>query len=269
MKIALAQVNSGSDWKKNLDVTERLIQKAARQSAQAVLFPENAFFMGRPGQLKGISSELERAGVVGEIAQMAQTFRISVFLGGLPEPIRNSKKVFNTAIWIEETGKVAARYRKIHLFDVRTPQGKQYRESLHVKPGKREIVFPWKKMKMGLTICYDLRFPEQFQRLAQKGATCIVVPAAFTRETGKAHWHTLLHARAIENLCYILAPAQTGTHPYGRKTYGHSLAVDPWGEALCDGGTRLGLSYVELDPVRVTKLRRRFRGLERLGSAAT
>jgi predicted amidohydrolase len=159
-------------------------------------------------------------------------------------------------------GTVAARYDKIHMFDVTLPDGKVIRESSAYRPGERAVVAdtPW--CRLGMTVCYDLRFPGLFRALAQAGAHVISVPSSFQRQTGKAHWHALLKARAIENECFIVAPAMCGDHPGDRQTYGHSLVVDPWGEILADGGEAPGIVYAEIDVTRVAKVRRMIPSLE-------
>lgn len=241
MKIALAQISSGSDWRANLRTVERMVLRAARRKAAAVLFPENVFYVGPFERIRGVATELERNGILERIHGLARENRIAILIGSHPEICRGSRKVFNTSVWIDERGRELARYRKIHLFDALLPSGKRYRESKYFLAGNRLITFRWRGVTIGLTICYDLRFPEQFRELARRGAEWIVVPAAFTRETGRAHWEILLRARAIENVSVILAPAQTG-----RATHGHSAVFNPWGVPLARTGPRPGLILAEI-----------------------
>jgi predicted amidohydrolase len=166
-------------------------------------------------------------------------------------------KIANRSFVLNPAGEIAAWYDKIHMFDVDLPNGESYRESKNYQPGDRAVVadLPWGKL--GLSICYDLRFPYLYRALAHQGADFLCVPAAFTKVTGEAHWHSLLQARAIENTCFVFAPAQTGKHDDGRSTYGHSLIVDPWGEVLADGGTEVGYVTADIDMARVAEARDR------------
>lgn len=258
MKIALAQVSSDGDWRANLARIESLTQKAARQGACAVLFPENVLYRGNFRGLRSAAREMAGGHVLSTVRMLARDHRIAILIGGYPELRSGSQKVFNTAVWIEERGRILARYRKIHLFDVITPEGKKYRESDFFLAGRKPVVFRWRGIQIGMTVCYDLRFPELFRTLAKKGAEWIVVPSAFTRETGRAHWHTLLRARGIENLAVILAPAQTGRDAMGREAFGHSAVFGPWGDPLGYLGRKEGLLVVHVDAHEIRRLRRRF-----------
>lgn len=261
MKIALAQLNSNSDWKKNFEHLTQWISKAAKKSAKAILFPENTLYMGSQRKLVTLARVLEKQGVLFQIADLAKQHKIAVLLGGYPEPSEDPKRVYNSSVWIDEHGLELARYRKIHLFDATPPGGKQYSESKNYIPGSQIKWFTWNKIKIGMSICYDLRFPEQFRIMARQGVEWFLVPAAFTKETGKHHWHALLRARAIENFATVLAPAQTGNHPLGRKTYGHSLCVNAWGDVICDSGKRPGLTIAKIQVDQSRKLRARFSAL--------
>jgi deaminated glutathione amidase len=257
MRIALAQLSSGDNWRINLRKIQQLITAAARKKAKAILFPEYCLYRGDLRNLRTISREIHHSQPWAALSNLAQQNGIAILLGGIPELKTGSKKVFNTAIWIDERGKTLARYRKIHLFDVKIGK-KRYRESKYLLPGSRPVVFQWNGIRIGMTICYDLRFPEQFRALAKKGAEWIVVPSAFTRETGRAHWHTLLRARAIENLATILAPAQTGIDLAGGDTFGHSAVFSPWGETRLYASRKPGLFFVDVDPKTGRLLRRRY-----------
>ena len=170
-------------------------------------------------------------------------------------------RVANRSVLFDKEGRVAARYDKIHLFDVDLGNGESYRESATIAPGDRAVIAktPWGPI--GLTVCYDLRFPHLYRTLAQRGANFIAIPAAFTRTTGQAHWHVLQRARAIETGCYVFAPGQCGTHAEDRQTYGHSLIVDPWGAVLADGGEQVGIITARIDPAQVAAARRKIPAL--------
>jgi len=258
VKIALAQVSSGDNWQSNLRNLKLLTQEAAQQLARAVLFPENVLYMGERTKLWNVAKALLEQEVLWQVSDLAQTNQIAILVGGYPELIKGSQKVYNTSVWINEQGKELARYRKIHLFDVVTPNGEKHRESDRFMPGEKIVTFQWHDIHIGLSICFDLRFPEQFRKMAKKGAEWLLVPSAFTCETGQAHWHTLLRARAIENLATLLAPAQTGTHSTGRKTYGHSLVVGPWGDILCDVGQKPRLKTIQVPLKEIRDLRKTF-----------
>jgi len=171
-------------------------------------------------------------------------------------------KTANRSFLIDPKGRIAARYSKIHLFDVDLPSGEKYRESNTVAGGDSATLAQTEFGKIGMTVCYDLRFPQLYRALAQNGAFLLTVPSAFTETTGKAHWHALLRARAIENGAFVVAPAQGGTHANGRKTYGHSLIVAPWGEILAEAGTEPGVIVADIDPAAATEARARVPSLQ-------
>jgi deaminated glutathione amidase len=256
LKIAIAQMNSQDDWEQNAADVLDFISLAAAKRAKLILFPENVFYMGPSEKARSISMML-RETVLPKVFEAAADRHIAVLIGGHPEPA-TGRKVFNTSVFIDETGTEIARYRKLHLFDVKTPTGECYRESDHFKGGNRSVVLEWRGIRIGLSICFDLRFPEHYRSLVERGAEWIFVPSAFTAETGKAHWHTLLRARAIENQATVIAPAQTGRHPQGRKTFGHSLVVGPWGKILKDAGTRSGLYFARVPLQTESPIRSRF-----------
>jgi hypothetical protein len=199
--------------------------------------------------------------VLAEMQELARELAVWLLLGSLT--VRTAgERIANRSVLIAADGVVAATYDKIHMFDVTLPDGKVIRESSAYLPGERAVVAdtPWGRL--GLAVCYDLRFPALFRALAQAGAAFISVPSSFQRQTGPAHWHTLLRARAIENACFIFAPAMCGDHPGDRQTYGHSLIIDPWGEIIADGGEAPGIVYGEVDPARVAKVRKMLPSLE-------
>ncbi len=232
------------------------IDRASKQKAQLILFPENVLYIGNPAHLYSTSIALRS--IPSRLQTAAKEGRIAILVGSYPMPSRRIGKVFNASLFIDERGRILGKYKKIHLFDVVTPDGEVYAESKFISPGKSPVIIRWKGMKIGLSICYDLRFPEHYRALRKKGAEVLLIPSAFTFETGKAHWHTLLRSRAIENLAYVLAPAQTGKHDNGRRTFGHSLAIDPWGRIISDAGNRIGLSYLTIDVATPRKYRSQF-----------
>jgi predicted amidohydrolase len=185
--------------------------------------------------------------LVAAFAGLAREVNAWLLAGSLPVKAP-SGKVFNRSVLFDDKGRVAAHYDKIHLFDVDLPSGERYRESSTFEAGDRASIAdtPWGPV--GLTVCYDLRFPHLYRQLAQAGARYLLVPSAFTKVTGEAHWHVLLRARAIEAGAFVFAPAQTGTHAEGRRTFGHSLIVDPWGTVLADGGEEVGVVTAHIDP---------------------
>ncbi len=185
-----------------------------------------------------------------------------VLIGSLSIRDAGSDKIANRSFLIDAGGGIVARYDKIHLFDVNLRTDEWYRESDNVSPGANAVIAPSPWGLIGLSVCYDMRFPQLYRQLAQAGAALITIPAAFTRTTGRAHWHVLLRARAIETGCFILAPAQCGEHAQGRQTYGHSLIVDPWGQVLADGGEEEGIILAEIDTALVAKARARVPSLD-------
>lgn len=194
-------------------------------------------------------------------SQLAEDLSIWLHVGSVAVLV-GERRAANRSFLFDPSGAVVARYDKLHMFDVDLPSGESYRESMIYQPGDRAVVasLPWGRL--GFTTCYDLRFPEQYKSLAKAGADFIAVPSAFTRQTGEAHWHVLLRARAIETGCYILAAAQGGVHEIGRSTFGHSLIVDPWGGILAEADAEPGVITAEIDPARVAEARRRIPALD-------
>ncbi|WP_026988445.1 carbon-nitrogen hydrolase family protein [Fodinicurvata fenggangensis] len=263
-KAGCIQMTAGTALQDNIDQASTLIREAAGQGAQFVLTPENTSFM-IPGHRNILANALPEEGhpAVNAFADLARELDIWLLLGSLTIDPRGAEeaaagppeRVANRSILLTPAGEIAARYDKIHMFDVDIPDGQTYRESRTFRPGTEAIAteLPWGKL--GMTVCYDVRFANLYRRLARAGADFISVPAAFTRFTGQAHWHVLLRARAIETGCFVLAPAQCGTHAEDRQTYGHALIVAPWGEVLADAGTEPGVVVAEIDPAEVTKAR--------------
>ena len=254
-KAACVQVNAGNDMAANIAVASDLTRSAVAQGAQLVLFPENVAMMewGRAAiTAKAMTEETHAA--LAAFRALARELKIWLHAGSLTV-LRDNGKVANRTYVIDPKGGIAAKYDKIHMFDVDLGNGERYAESATFEPGNaaKFVDLPWGRL--GLTICYDLRFPHLYRHLAQQGADFLTVPSAFTQVTGEAHWHVLLRARAIETGCYVLAPAQTGTHTGGRKTFGHALIVAPWGEILADAGTAPGVIVADIDPAKVAGAR--------------
>jgi predicted amidohydrolase len=259
---AAVQMTSLPNLEKNLIQAEELIDLAVRQGAELVALPENFSFLGdeheKLAQAEAIASASEKF-----LKTMAQRFQVTLLGGGFPVPVGNDK-VYNTALLIDPSGAELARYEKVHLFDVNVPDGNTYQESGTVLAGiKLPPMHPSKELgNLGLSVCYDVRFPELYRHLAQMGAEVLFVPAAFTAFTGKDHWQVLLQARAIENTCYVLAPAQTGRHYAMRQTHGHAMIIDPWGMVLADAGHEPGVAIAAIEPSRLEQVRRQMPSLQ-------
>ncbi len=254
-KAACVQMNSAAEIAPNLESASALIRAAARAGAQLVMTPENTTLIepNRGRALAKTPPEDAHPGVP-HFAALAKELGIWLLIGSMPVRA-DDKRIANRSFLFDPNGAVAARYDKIHMFDVDLPNGETYRESNGVRPGEQAVVAatPWGGL--GLTICYDVRFGYLHRALAHAGAAMLTVPAAFTVPTGQAHWHVLLRARAIETGCYVFAPAQTGEHAEGRLTYGHSLIVSPWGEVLADAGDKPGFIVADVDLEQVQKAR--------------
>jgi len=256
LRAACVQVNAGTEIADNLRAAGDLIRRARDAGAELIATPENVgmIVQGRDKVLARVRPEAEHPGFpfFADLARETGAWLLAGSLGVLLEDGR----VANRSVLFDGQGRVAARYDKIHMFDVDLKAGESYRESATFRPGERAVVAatPWGGL--GMTVCYDVRFAYLYRALAQAGASILTVPSAFTVPTGSAHWHVLLRARAIETGCFVLAPAQTGTHDAGRRTYGHSLIVSPWGEVLADAGEEVGIVVADLDLDRVAEARR-------------
>jgi len=229
--VGAVQMTSTGDRSRNMATALRLVNEAASLGAKLVGLPENFAFMGREEE-RISSAEPIDGPTITALQEVARARRIFVLAGSIAEKVEQPGKTANTSVLIAEDGAVVAAYRKIHLFDVNIPDGARYAESETVVPGDRAIVAPTALGRIGLTVCYDLRFPELYRQLATLGAELLTIPAAFTLYTGKDHWEVLVRARAIENLSYVLAPAQVGKHSQNRITFGNAMVVDPWGTVL-------------------------------------
>jgi predicted amidohydrolase len=250
MQVAVVQLNSQEDVQENLSRVRHWIAQAAAAGAQLVALPENFAFMGEEAQKRELAEHLDGAfpgPILTAIAESAAKYGVWVLGGGMPERNVDLSRPYNTAVLVDSRGSIAATYRKVHLFDVTLPDGTSYRESAATSPGSEAVTAEVLGTRVGLSVCYDVRFPELYRRLVEQGARVVVIPAAFTLATGKDHWHTLVRARAIENQVYVLAPGQQGKHPRGRQTYGKSIIVDPWGEVVAQCSEGEGFATARLD----------------------
>jgi deaminated glutathione amidase len=258
---AMIQMRSGLDPAANLAAALDLIDEAKQTGADYVLTPEmtNILAAKREQLFAKIVAEEEDATLT-TLREVARKLAIYIHIGSLAIKA-SSEKAANRSFLIDRRGEVVARYDKIHMFDVDLADGESYRESNTYRPGELAMVadLPWGRL--GLTVCYDLRFPALYRALAEAGASFLAIPSAFTRQTGEAHWHVLQRARAIENGCFVFAAAQGGKHENGRETYGHSLVVDPWGRVLAEGGTEPGVVMAQIDPSEAVAARSRIPSL--------
>jgi deaminated glutathione amidase len=259
-RAACIQVNAGNDLHANIETAATLARQARAQGADLILMPENVAMMewGRE-KVTAKAAPAENHPAIAAFKSLARETETWLHAGTLHIRLEDGR-LANRTYMFDPTGKTVAQYDKIHMFDVDLGNGEVYRESATFRPGAeaRTVDLPWGRL--GLSICYDVRFPQLYRALAKAGADFITVPAAFARTTGKAHWHVLLRARAIETGCYVMAPAQCGDHP-GRQTYGHALIVSPWGEILADGGEEPGIITAAIDLDQVADARRKLPAL--------
>ena len=270
LKVAAVQMKSGEDKEKNLTQAKKLIQTAIKKNVNFIALPEVFNYRGNINEaskmaetIPGYSSNF--------ISALAKKYSVWILIGSMMEARESenqktrkseNKKPFNTSVLINPKGEIVAKYRKMHLFDIKL-KGQEILESSRNQAGKEPKLVEIKKIKVGLSICYDLRFPELYRHYSQKGAKILCIPSSFTKPTGEAHWHTLIRARAIENLSYVIAPNQSGTGTSGIKTYGHSLIVDPWGKVLAEGPPdKEAVIFAELDFSYLDKIRRNLPALE-------
>lgn len=257
-------MNSGKDKEKNLKQAERLIKQAINKKAKLIVLPEVFNFRGSLNDSSKIAEPIPGYSTK-FISRIAKKYKIWILIGSLMEKNNVGAcrgKPYNTSILINPQGKILAKYRKMHLFDIKL-KGKQILESKRNQPGKIPKIVSVEKAKVGLSICYDLRFPELYRHYSKKGAEILCIPSSFTKPTGQVHWHTLIKARAIENLAYVIAPNQFGTGSGGVETYGHSLIVDPWGKILVEGSAnkeQVIVADVDLEYLR--KVRKNLPALE-------
>ena len=261
-RAGLLQMRSGRTVESNIDAACKLAREAKAAGADYIQTPEitNLFEPDRK-RLFSVLAEEERDPSLAAFRELARELKVYLHLGSLALKV-SPEKAANRSFVIDPEGEIAARYDKIHMFDVELGAGESYRESNNYRPGESAVLvdLPWGRM--GLTICYDLRFPSLYRALAEAGAGFLAIPAAFTRITGEAHWHVLTRARAIETGSFVLSAAQGGKHENGRETYGHSIAIDPWGNVIAEGGTEPGVVMAEIDPALVADARKRVPSLQ-------
>jgi predicted amidohydrolase len=264
VRIAIVQLNCQDDVDQNLGVIARFAGRARDDRASAMFLPENCLFMGDPAKRIAVSEplpELHRAPVSPALAclsELARSHQMHIFAGGVPLYGVERYRPFNTHILFGPDGTVVATYRKLHLYDVDLADGTHLRESDATSPGDIDqdiVTAKIGEFTFGFSICYDVRCPEIYRRLVDRGADVLLVPAAFTVMTGKDHWHVLLRARAIESQSYVIASAQWGQHPRGRSTYGKSVLIDPWGDVIAQAPDGVSMCIADLDPARVTAVR--------------
>jgi len=267
--VAAIQMTSSHVVADNLAAAGKLLREAKDLGCDIACLPENFAFIGLRDADKLQVAEADGEGAVQSfLSTAARDLKMWILGGTIVIRGGDGRRVANTSLLIDAAGKRVARYDKIHLFDVTIPgRDEQYRESTHVAPGSDMVIADTPVGKLGLSVCYDMRFPELYRELVSRGAEWLAMPAAFTVPTGRAHWETLLRARAIENLCYVVAPAQSGTHSSGRETYGDSLIVDYWGQILSRLAKGPGVITAEIDLVKQAETRARFPALDnrRLG----
>jgi len=254
-KAACVQLNSANDIVANLRLASAAVREASAAGAQLIMLPEYAILLDGSGRVMRENSFPEDIHpALAEFRALARETAAWLLVGSLTVKL-DDVQMANRSYLLAPDGSTCASYDKIHMFDVTLPSGKAIRESSAYRPGNRAVIAatPWGGL--GMTVCYDLRFPQLFRALARAGALFLAVPSSFQRETGVAHWHTLLRARAIENLSYVFAPAMCGEHPGNRSTFGHSLIVDPWGKIIAELGTDTGICYAEIDAEEVLRLR--------------
>ncbi len=260
MKVSLIQMNSQNDKAANIAAAKRLMERAiSEEHPDLLVLPENFDFVGGAPADKLRAGEPVPGGPAYAMCQeVARAHAVFVHAGSLVETIPNEDKVHNTTAVFDRTGREVALYRKIHLFDIVTPDGLEYKESATVTPGRTVVTYDLEGVTVGCSICYDLRFPELFQALVKQGAEVIALPACFTLQTGKDHWEVLCRARAIETQTYFLAAAQWGGHARGKETrysYGHSLIADPWGHVIAKASDGVGIVTARLEPARIARVR--------------
>ncbi|MFD1880198.1 carbon-nitrogen hydrolase family protein [Paracoccus pacificus] len=257
MKVSLIQMNSQADKAGNVDEAERLIRQAVTdESPDLVVLPEYFAFLGEVrDDIHGSGESVEDGPIVTRFAALAKELGVTIHAGSIVEKSGNAH--YNTTVVFGPDGAQIARYRKMHLFDIDAPGGTSYRESDTISRGEEVVTYKVGDTNVGCAICYDVRFPELFRALRDKGAEVIVLPAAFTLMTGKDHWEVLARARAIETQTYFLACAQTGSHADGTKwCWGHSMVIDPWGHLVAQASDGVGIAHARLDPAMIARVRR-------------
>ena len=243
---AVVQLHSNEDVENNLRVTEEQVKRAADLGARLVALPENFAFLRISAETQGLKSPIDGE-LVERMSRLAKTADVDLILGSIPEPSQVPNKIHNTSVYITADGEVLAAYRKLHLFDIDIPGTVTLRETDHITPGAEPCLVQSQFGAVGLSICYDLRFPELYRHLRLSGAQILTCPSAFTLLTGKDHWQPLLRARAIENQCWVMAPGQHGYHGGKRHSFGKSMIIDPWGVPVAIAKEGVGLALAEID----------------------
>ena len=256
LRVAAVQTSSQEDLRKNLDENRVLVERAGAAGARLIVLPENFAYFGPDDGRRAVAERFGGGGAIeSEVASWARAANAFVVAGGMPEQSDEAERPYNTAAVFGPDGRLAATYRKVHLFDVELSDGTKLRESAKTKSGSDAVVLDVDGFSVGLSICYDLRFPELYRRLVDQGAEVLLVPAAFTLHTGKDHWTVLLRARAIEAQCWVVAAAQWGRHPGSRTTYGHSMIIDPWGSVVAECSDRSGIVVADVDRAYLQRVR--------------
>lgn len=255
MRIAAIQLSSQDSVEQNLAAVSAVLAEARSARADVALLPENFAFFGGEDAKRAAAESIEDGPITTFVREAAVRLGMAIIAGGLPERSADPLRPFNTCLAVGPNGDILAKYRKIHLFDVTTPDGAVYAESQATSAGEEVRTVNIEGVTVGLSVCYDLRFPELYRILSAKGASVLVVPAAFTLQTGKDHWTPLLRARAIENQCYVVAAAQWGKHPGGRQTYGKSMIIEPWGDVVAQVPDGVGFTVAEIDLERIQNVR--------------
>lgn len=258
LKVAVAQTNSQDDVEANLKVAQRLIEQAAGAGAKLILLPENFAFMGNEYDKLDIAEKIGNGQIQNSVARFAQKNKIWIIAGTIPIESNANNKVYAASMLYDDNGEMVCRYDKIHLYDVKVSDSEAYTESNTITAGSTPKVFKAPFATIGLSVCYDVRFPELYRIYVNAGVDVLSIPAAFVYNTGKVHWHILTQARAIENQMFVLAANQDGMHPGERKTYGHSMIIDPWGKIIAEQQSQPGVIVADLDLDEMHSLRQRF-----------
>lgn len=258
LKVAVAQTNSQDDVAANLKTVQKLIEQASQSGAKLILLPENFAFMGSEYSKLDVAENIGSGLIQDSVARFAQDNKIWIIAGTIPIASQTKDKVYAASMLYNDNGEMVCRYDKIHLFDVKVSNTEAYNESNTIVAGSTPKVFKAPFATIGLSVCYDVRFPELFRTYVNARVDILSIPAAFVYNTGKVHWHILTQARAIENQMFVLAANQDGTHPGDRKTYGHSMIIDPWGKIIVEQQSQPGVIIADLDLEAMHKLRQSF-----------
>ena len=255
MRVGVVQMTSTDDLAANLENATRLVDEAAARGAEFVALPENFAYLRREGT-PIVGAQPVDGEIIAAVRALATRHGVWILAGTIPEAIPDDPRVYNTSVLVSSRGEIEAVYRKIHLFDVDLgDRGGVYIESATIAPGKEVVVAKIPGGALGLSVCYDLRFPELYRSMAAQGASCLAVPSAFTPHTGRAHWEVLLRARAIENQAFVWAPAQCGRHSESRESHGDSMIVDPWGEVIARARDGPGVIVADCDLAELERIR--------------